>query len=97
MKDKFSGGLRKQLGGSSGLSEIQAAHEMMEFESVSTKFLEGPTSSKKTASQSTAGQIMPELATMMGNRFTTGGVEDTSLMVKTEGYAHHFSICYSPF
>ncbi|CAK9869086.1 unnamed protein product, partial [Sphagnum jensenii] len=80
MKDKFSGGLRKQLGGSSGLSEIQAAHEMMEFESVSTKFLEGHTSSKKTASQSTAGQIMPELATMMGNRFTTGGVEDTSLM-----------------
>jgi hypothetical protein len=70
---------------------------MMEFESVSTKFLEGPTSSKKTAPQSTAGKIMPELATMMGNRFTTGGVEDTSLMVKTEGYAHHFSICYSPF
>lgn len=81
MTDKSRGGLRKPAGGGSGLSEIQRSQEIFEFEAVARMQQDGLTL-PKLPSQSLAGHLAPELAAMMGSRFTSSGVESTTLAVR---------------
>lgn len=79
LKGKSVGGLWKPTSGGSGLSESERSQEIFEFEAIARLQQEGLTLDKR-APLIAPGKPVPELAAMMGSRFTTAGLETTNTL-----------------
>ncbi|KAJ7538730.1 hypothetical protein O6H91_11G061500 [Diphasiastrum complanatum] len=82
LKDKYLGGLRTlDVGLAKQLTELQRAQEVLEFENVCHGLQKDSLSlNASNGSQ----QYVPELARVMGNRFTSGGTENLSFVSITQ-------------